>query len=281
MQQKTKNWLYIEQRKHHRCICGCKQYIKIKLEYKWKCKGIPKYILGHNKSQYKGVDVWIEQEQGKHFCHCGCGGEIIIKPEHHIPCKGISKFIDGHSWIGRHHSEKTKEKMSGENNHGFGKHLSDETKTKIGLGNKGKFVSEETKKKQSKALKGKYIGSKASGWKGGICSKRNIFYGSLEYNVWRNSVYKRDYWTCQECGIKGEKINAHHIIPWRICQDTSIELNIMNGITLCELCHRKTYNNEYKYIEKYLRILTKYLNYENVDKISILEHWECEECYNE
>lgn len=173
MQQGTKNWLYKERRKHHRCICGCKQYIKIKPEHKWKSIGIPKYILGHNKSNYKEIDKWVIQEQNKHICRCGCGNIIKILSQHyHL---GIPKFIDGHFWIGRRHSEKTIEKMSGKNNHNFGKHHSKETKIKIGLGNKGKFVSEETKKRQSIALKGKYTGSNASGWKGGICSKRNDF----------------------------------------------------------------------------------------------------------
>lgn len=273
MQQKTKDWLYIERRKHHRCICGCKQYIKIKPEHKWKSIGIPKYILGHSsfKNADEYINNWILKNKEKYFCKCGCNNKIIIKYQHYF--KGIPDFCPGHNFTGKHHSEETKLKMSGKNNHNFGKHHSKETKNKIGLGNKGKFVSEETKQKQSKALKGKYVGHLASGWKGGICSKRNDFYGSLEYNIWRKLVYERDYWTCQECGVKAKKINAHHIIPWRNCQDTSIELNIMNGITLCESCHRKTYNNEYRFINKYLEIIKKYIIYDETNKISILEFY--------
>ena len=47
----------------------------------------------------------------------------------------------------------------------------------------------------------------------------------------------------------------------------------MNGITLCESCHRKTYNNEYRFINKYLEIIKKYITYDETNKISILDFY--------
>ena len=51
-------------------------------------------------------------------------------------------------------TEEHKQKISGVNNHNYGKHLSKEIKLKISKGNKGKFVSEETKRKISKSKSG-------------------------------------------------------------------------------------------------------------------------------
>lgn len=45
-----KEWIYKEQRKHHRCKCGCGQFIKILKQHK--NNSIPKFIFGHrNKSK--------------------------------------------------------------------------------------------------------------------------------------------------------------------------------------------------------------------------------------
>lgn len=43
--------------------------------------------------------------------------------------------------------------MSGDKSHCYGKHLSEETRIKISLGNKGKVFSEESKRKMSEAAK--------------------------------------------------------------------------------------------------------------------------------
>lgn len=72
-------------------------------------------------------------------------------------------------WLGKHHTEETKNKMKGENNPMYGKHHSKETKEKISKSNKGKIagnnhplygkhLSENTRKKISVSLKGKMAG---------------------------------------------------------------------------------------------------------------------------
>lgn len=57
-----------------------------------------------------------------------------------------------------------------------------------------------------------------------------------EYREWRKSVFKRDDYTCQHCGEKGGKLNAHHIKKWSECVEERFSVN--NGITLCEECHK-------------------------------------------
>ncbi len=73
---------------------------------------------------------------------------------------------------------------------------------------------------------------------------------------WRTSVFHRDDFTCQECGMKGIYIEAHHIKPWRDYKELRYEVS--NGITLCRDCHKKTLWKEDNFIEKYsLKVLTK------------------------
>lgn len=108
-------------------------------------------------------------------------------------------------------------------------------------------------------------GEKHHWWKGGASNFFQILENSYEYNQWRTSIFIRDKKTCQECGSKN-KINAHHIKALsELYQNflreysqfspiddshTLIKLaitykpfwDISNGITLCEVCHRKTDN---------------------------------------
>lgn len=74
-----------------------------------------------------------------------------------------------------------------------------------------------------------------------------------EYFVWRKAVYTRDYWTCQDCDIKGKDIVAHHIFGFADFPSLRYEVN--NGITLCRSCHKKRHSNigkEYRFKKKEL-----------------------------
>lgn len=76
------------------------------------------------------------------LCLCGCGKEVV---------KEGNQYIYGHVWLGRHHSEKTKQKI-GEGNRG--KTVSEKSKRKISEAHKGMYHSRESKKKISKATSG-------------------------------------------------------------------------------------------------------------------------------
>jgi hypothetical protein len=116
----------------------------------------------------------------------------------------------------------------------------------------GKELTEDTKEKLSKA----HILNPTRYWlnKKGECTPGYI-HGkhvehqrerkSLEYRRWRRSVFKRDNFTCVFCGAKfikgvsgGIIIHADHIKPFALFPKLRLELS--NGRTLCEPCHKKT-----------------------------------------
>lgn len=74
-------------------------------------------------------------------------------------------------------------------------------------------------------------------WRGGKSNKTKIR-RSLEMKRWRKAVFERDDYTCQECRVKGGKIQAHHIKSFSIFPEHREELS--NGVTLCLECHKKT-----------------------------------------
>lgn len=86
-------------------------------------------------------------------------------------------------------------------------------------------------------------GSGSLFWKGGINGENDTLRHRREYKDWRTSVYKRDGYTCQCCGSRGDKLNAHHINQFADYPELRYDTN--NGITLCEGCHDSTKNGSF------------------------------------
>lgn len=88
-----------------------------------------------------------------------------------------------------------------------------------------------------------HSGAKSHFWKGGITSINKAIRGSYDYKLWRESVFKRDNWTCLFCfkrSGKGEKVTlqADHIKPFAYFPE--LRLDVSNGRTLCVECHKQT-----------------------------------------
>ena len=100
----------------------------------------------------------------------------------------------------------------------------------------GTKFSDEHRKKMSDAQKGEL----GHNWQGGKKTERELIRKSLEYKMWRESVFERDNYTCQNCLSRngnGRKINleAHHWLPFHMYISGRFETN--NGHTLCVDCH--------------------------------------------
>jgi len=95
----------------------------------------------------------------------------------------------------------------------------------------------ESKIGSNNAMWGKK-GASAPNWRGGITPLNRHIRGSFEYRQWRKSVFERDNYICQLCGVKGGQLNVDHIKPF--ADYPELRFSLLNGRTLCRVCHEKT-----------------------------------------
>lgn len=179
------------------------------------------------------------------------------------------------------------EKLSGENNHFFGKHHTEETKQKLSaissrqenldrlkeVRNSDAYKKTmiennpmncpEIREKHLKIMRETRSGENCNLWKGGISKINNAVRQTHEYSQWRLNVYKRDKFTCVLCGSTSRDINADHIIPFSaIMKSNNIKTveearsclslwDLNNGRTLCVPCHKETDTYLYKSTQRY------------------------------
>ena len=63
---------------------------------------------------------------------------------------------------------------------------------------------------------------------------------TAEYHNWRIDCLNRDNWQCQGDSDKHVKeLNVHHIKPYK--DHVSLRIDVDNGITLCEKCHKTSH----------------------------------------
>ena len=81
-------------------------------------------------------------------------------------------------------------------------------------------------------------------WKGG--GKNTAHYhrrlNGVKLRRWREKVFKRDKYTCQDCDDnRGGNLQAHHIKEF--AKYPKLRYRKANGITLCKPCHEKRHFN--------------------------------------
>lgn len=121
-----------------------------------------------------------------------------------------------------------------------GRKLSDNTKRKLSYCSKGRtpwnkgLPSPYAKNLPQSFKNNPPVGSKNHNWVGGASKYRGI-----DWDSQKRIVLDRDRKTCRKCGITEGKLDAHHIIPYRISRHNQL----WNLITLCSKCHMRAENN--------------------------------------
>lgn len=97
-------------------------------------------------------------------------------------------------------------------------------------------ISSERQKEVARSM----CGQKSPSWKGekAITPILKRIRNSALYKLWRETVFKRDNWTCVLCKKRGEELNADHIKPFSLFPE--LRFAIDNGRTLCIYCHKNT-----------------------------------------
>ena len=139
--------------------------------------------------------------------------------------------------------EETKRKISEANKKSgkippsrLGTKLTEEHKRKIGLASRGRKRPLEVIMKGAVKRRGKNHWN----WKGGTSnSEDKKIRKSVEYTLWRRTVFERDNYQCVMGGKEhGSRIEADHIKPFALFPE--LRFAIDNGRTLCVECHKKT-----------------------------------------
>ena len=80
-----------------------------------------------------------------------------------------------------------------------------------------------------------------------------------EYIEFIKRVLARDDYTCQRCGIRGSKMEVHHLDGYNWCKEKRTDDT--NGITLCEDCH-KTFHSLYGLKNNTMKQFEEWMNKE-------------------
>jgi len=119
-------------------------------------------------------------------------------------------------------------------------------RTHFKTGNK-EGLATQFKKGQTSYWKGKknpnFQGENNPNWRGGVTPEHLKIRWSVKMKNFRNEIFKRDNYTCQQCGRKRKPadrviLNIHHIKSFATCDELRFDEH--NVVTLCEECHHKT-----------------------------------------
>lgn len=201
------------------------------------------------------------------LCICECGNETIVNSKYllHEDTRSCGCLISETSskkadnLIGQKFNKLLVIERSGSDNRGQAVWT-----CKCDCGNYTKVITSKLKNNNTKSCgcwkvengiiqgkKARYrnVGAKSPRWKGGITSLYEQIRNLHEYKQWYLLIFERDKFICQNCGVLGGTIHAHHVVYFntiiKIFSIKSLEeakecgflWDINNGITLCKECH--------------------------------------------
>jgi 5-methylcytosine-specific restriction endonuclease McrA len=191
--------------------------------------------------------LYLKRGKAYWLCLCDCGNKVIVDGGHlksghtkSCGCLNIDKI-----------RERSRAKLKGQR---FGRlvvikfsHVKNGRtywKCKCDCGNIAIVVANKLKSGHIKSCgclrretMSKRIGRANPNWKNSATSKNQLIRNSIKYKNWRDKVFERDNYTCQMCGKRGGKLQAHHKFPFS--KFPMLRFEVRNGITLCEECHNR------------------------------------------
>ena len=227
------------------CACGCGN--EIKLTWRHKYRGIPKYKLGHHHKGKKLTEETkrkISERAKGRICSEETRQKISIANKGHKMSEEIREKLaeinKGNKYtLGYRHTEESKRKIS-ESKVGKRKQFTEEWKRNISkalMGNtygKGYKHTKETKQKMSQGR----LREKNGRWLGGIGYEPYTTAFNLKL---KEKIRERDNHLCQLCGKtepeNGRKLDVHHA---DYVKENCEEKNL---IALCNTCNTKVNAN--------------------------------------
>lgn len=184
-------------------------------------------------------------------------------------------------WLKRLNVLRTFEQALEKRDHSYlkGMKRSDESKERIrqsALNRKTQRVgykhSEATKAKIAQKAKLR-VGNKNSNYKHGQNVKRPRDYKLTEFKPILKQALKNANYTCAISGVSNDKLQVHHLIPYRVCPEAYLDLENLMVVTSevhFNLCHKGNWNVfNVDLISDYL--LQKYnLNRERLNELAVM-----------
>lgn len=193
-------------------------------------------------------------------CDHGCGQPALF-----CSSKGVWRCAES-----PYACPKVIEGKTGVNNPFYGRHTTDEMRSKfrVSLGDKrcgagnpifGTKRSDATRQKisRTRVLLGSARGHNNPNWHGGHAGNaraaRLCDMATTRYKDWRKAVYTRDNYTCQFCGAHNGNgvaviLHADHIKPYAAFPE--LRYDVANGRTLCRKCHGTTFKENIRLIKQ-------------------------------
>lgn len=205
-----------------------------------------------------------DKTKSRWLCRCECGNEIVRKHK-----SLLNNLKDKNSSCGKGKCSKNFEDLTGRifgelevlSYEGFGtsdKHL---YKCKCSCGNiriarGNNLLSGLTHHCFDCTKKNRPRGENHGCWNSNLSQEERELGKKREFmpenRIWRQSVYKRDNWTCQITGERGGNICAHHIKNWADNKELRFDPN--NGITILVSLHilyHQKYGNRNTTLEQF------------------------------